>query len=782
MKMNTNTVEIERSGVQRESTFKIAASAKAFEILSSGLYKDPIGAIVRELPCNAYDAHIAAGKADVPFTIHLPTAMEPYFSVSDDGIGLSDNDIQGTPILDAKGNDTGDRIGGLYTTYFESTKTDSNDAIGAFGLGCKSPYSYSEMFQVTSRHEGRRRVYTMFLNENRLPAVALMSDTATDQCNGLEVRVDVKEKDFYTFRDRACTGLRFFKVKPTVTGYHGFKFADLPKGQFSGDGWLVSSKDHYSNGSFTAVMGQVPYRVDVDKLVDHLPVSVLSFVRTLNIIAYFDIGDLEVPPDREEVRYNDKSLLALISRVTEIRKQFTVELEKRVVALEDQTFWAKYQSIRKISAELFGDEKGIVTFLQGETSNIDLLRYCEAVKNRGMLIPTPLAGHIVTMMNNATGRRSLIALKRDKSTTDLIVDEESDQEGAFKTPMIYVTPSPSTLVVYSDVSTAEMKRLRLHMAEKRHTNEWPERVVFIQRLTERRARNVGWEHKLNAKKQDEEFAAICDALGNPKVVRLSTVKNIGASSYNKRPLPIYTYATSKYRRRMGYVAQWNAGFLTDELKDNGGLYFLLDKGKTMKDHTGAEINWANSFTENMNAVVKLINDAQKTKYELKDIVGVSTLTLRRIVGNKKWKNVFEVASSLVNKYNAATTTYRNFLASEDVFGVRDMLVRNDGKFCKDLLKRLHGLDQGSPFREKIGPLVSAYDALIKTDLDIVKCVTLFEEKILRTAAAKTIPLVAHGTSSELQTVYPMLTFVSRIDYNHFNQLFDYVSIIDRSNA
>lgn len=778
MKMNTATVAIQRSEVLAEATFQILASAKAFEILSGGLYKDAIGAIVRELPCNAHDALVAAGKTDVPFTIHLPTSLEPYFSVKDDGLGLSDNDIQGTPILDDQGNVIG-RKGGLYTTYFASTKTDSNDSIGAFGLGCKSPYSYSEMFQVTSRFEGRRRVYTMYLNEQRLPAVALMSDMPTDECNGLEVRVDVKEKDFYTFRDRACTGLRFFKVKPIVTGQPNFKFADLPNSQFSGDRWMVSPNNGYSS-EFTAVMGQVPYRVDVDKLVDHLPNSVITFVRTLNIITYFDIGELEVPPDREEVRYSDETLLALISRVTDIRKQFTTELEKRCDALEDQSFWSKYQSIRKISQELFRDEKGIVTFLQGETSNADLLRYCEAIKNRGLLVPTPLAGHIVTVMNNATGRRALIALKHSTSTIDRVVDE--DTENGFTTPMIYINPNPSTLVVYSDVRNAEMKRLRLHMATLRHTNQWPDRIVVIQRLTERRAKTIEWEHELDATKQDQEFAAICDAIGNPKVVRLSSVKNVGGGSYVKRPLSIYKFSSTTYRRRVGYVIDWSSSVLTDEAKEEGGLYFLLDRGKQMIGHGGNSISWGNSYSVNMNAMIKLINSAQKTTYKATDVVGVSTLTHRRIKDNKNWKNVFEVAASLVNKYSTAVLTYRNYLASEDVFALQQLMSANSGQVRKDIKALLKTLDSKSLFRERISPLVTAYESLVNTDLELIKCVHLFEDNILRKPAPKTTQIIKTGTAAELRAEYPMLTFVSCMDYNKLIQLFEYVSIIDRSKV
>ena len=38
--------------------FTIAASAKAFKVLSSNIYKNKIRAVVRELVCNAVDAHV----------------------------------------------------------------------------------------------------------------------------------------------------------------------------------------------------------------------------------------------------------------------------------------------------------------------------------------------------------------------------------------------------------------------------------------------------------------------------------------------------------------------------------------------------------------------------------------------------------------------------------------------------------------------------------------------------------------------------------------------------
>lgn len=128
MKLETTNEAVQTSGGSNSNSFSIAMNGKAFKVLSDTLYKNKIGSIVRELSCNAYDAHIVVGKKDIPFSIHLPDAFEPWFSVQDSGPGLSPEDIKT-----------------VFTVYFESTKDQSNDSIGAFGLGAKTPFSYTGM-------------------------------------------------------------------------------------------------------------------------------------------------------------------------------------------------------------------------------------------------------------------------------------------------------------------------------------------------------------------------------------------------------------------------------------------------------------------------------------------------------------------------------------------------------------------------------------------------------------------------------------------------------------
>jgi DNA topoisomerase VI subunit B len=140
--------EVETHGINNTNQFQIKASSHAFRILSDGLYSDKISSIIRELSCNALDSHIANGNPEIPFQIHIPSKLIPHFHIRDYGIGLSEEDIMG-----------------LYSTYFASTKGQSNDFVGALGLGSKSPFSYTDSFTVESWFNNEKKTYAIFIGD-----------------------------------------------------------------------------------------------------------------------------------------------------------------------------------------------------------------------------------------------------------------------------------------------------------------------------------------------------------------------------------------------------------------------------------------------------------------------------------------------------------------------------------------------------------------------------------------------------------------------------------------
>lgn len=292
-------------------SFSINATAKAFAILSSGLYTDKILAVIRELSCNAYDAHVAAGCADKPFDIHLPNQFEPYFRVSDQGPGLAEEDVYG-----------------LYTTYFASSKTDSNEYIGALGLGSKSPFSYSDTFTVTSRHGGTRKVYTAYLTEDGMPSIVKMSEEPHTGPTGIDVQLAVKSHDFYTFQDRARSVFVYFPVHPVI---QGAKIQiQVPEYTTKGTGWAIR-KDGFGDGGTRAIQGVVSYPVPQtnDPKADEL--------LRLGVDMFFEIGELEVAASREALSMTKATAKNLAERVKTVAAEIGAEVSKSIE--NAPTYW-----------------------------------------------------------------------------------------------------------------------------------------------------------------------------------------------------------------------------------------------------------------------------------------------------------------------------------------------------------------------------------------------------------------------------------------------------------
>jgi hypothetical protein len=281
--------EVVLANVGTTGEFRIRNSAKAFSILSSGLYSNKIRAIIRELSCNAVDSHVGAGRPDMPFEVHLPTVLEPYFAVRDFGMGLDDHQVVN-----------------IYTTYFESTKTDSNAFIGALGLGSKSPFSYTENFTVTAIKNGMKRIYSAFINEQGVPSIAQMSEELTDAGNGVEVKFSVTDRsDYNTFRSEAHDVFKWFKLQPRILGNPltvapvTFKEMNIVPGVHVQEQSNVY--DRYGNDS-VALMGNISYPLkDVPQAEKHF--GELAQLLNCNLVLEFDIGELDFAASREVLSY-----------------------------------------------------------------------------------------------------------------------------------------------------------------------------------------------------------------------------------------------------------------------------------------------------------------------------------------------------------------------------------------------------------------------------------------------------------------------------------------------
>lgn len=323
MKLENTSGSVEVHGASSGSSFSIALNGKAFRVLSDTLYQNKIGSIVRELACNAYDAHVMAGKKNEPITIHLPDAFEPWFSVQDRGIGLSP-----------------DAIKTVFTVYFESTKDKSNDSLGAFGLGAKTPFSYTDQFTVTSVYAGTKSIYGMYITESGIPDYSLMHSEETSEENGVEIKISIKKEDFYKVKSEVEKQLAYFSVKPKITN-GSVNFTEYNT-YITTDNFIL----YKSNWNKSLIIqGQVAYPLDSMQLPVGAERNFVNNMAHTGIALIFNIGEIGVTASREGVEYTKQTVDNIIEKIKVVQQEFNKFAQDQLKACKND--WERAIAIRE---------------------------------------------------------------------------------------------------------------------------------------------------------------------------------------------------------------------------------------------------------------------------------------------------------------------------------------------------------------------------------------------------------------------------------------------------
>jgi hypothetical protein len=321
------------SNVGEVGEFRIRNSAKAFSILSSGLYANKIRAIIREYSCNAVDSHVEAGRADTPFDVHLPNSLEPWFSIRDYGVGLDEQQVRN-----------------IFTTYFESTKTETDDLIGGLGLGSKSAFSYTDNFTIVAIKNGTKRVYTAFINEQGVPSIAPMGEEASDEPAGVEIRFAVEDSyDFRKFQNEAQHVYKHFKLRPVVSGGIGeFTFTDP---EYSDRDIIpgVHANDR-GYGSCYAIMGNIEYPLDIPSNMD---LGEVGHLLRCGLTIEFAIGELDIQASREGLSYIPETVAAVKAKLEALNSVLANHIADEVATVKNE--WEKaYILAKKLDSDLWG--------------------------------------------------------------------------------------------------------------------------------------------------------------------------------------------------------------------------------------------------------------------------------------------------------------------------------------------------------------------------------------------------------------------------------------------
>jgi hypothetical protein len=299
---------VERVGTFKETSFGISSSEDLvyiFDILRSKLYSNKIAAVIREYSTNAADANTENGKREIPVIITAPTKMSPEFKVRDYGRGLTEDEIRN-----------------VYCMYGRSTKRNSNDYTGQLGLGSKSGFAYGDSFTIISYKDGVKHTYTAYIDESRLGSIAKIAESSSSEENGIEIVIPVNIQDVYSFENEIRNCVRHFKVKPKVVNI-SVQFQSEKEIILSGDGWRLYDGDisHYHHSSnATFVMGNIGYPVNISALMNGSNTEEFPILKC-PICVDFNIGDLSISANREELEYNNDTKKSIASRLKDIQKE-----------------------------------------------------------------------------------------------------------------------------------------------------------------------------------------------------------------------------------------------------------------------------------------------------------------------------------------------------------------------------------------------------------------------------------------------------------------------------
>lgn len=313
MKLHSESAVLETSGLTEQKSFAVNThSAKLFDILQNSMYTDKILAPVREYLCNALDAHMQVGNT-APFDVYLPNSNVPEWVVRDYGPGLSHHDVMH-----------------LFTTYLQSTKDNSNNLIGGFGLGSKSAFAYTDQFTVVSYFNGTATRYVCFIDDERMPAVSVVDKQDTTEPNGLMVRVPVRHEQFSEFYTRTRKVLEFFPEGCANTigmNYSCYK-PDMLKPKFC----MKHNVSKYNGEGYAFIlMGHVLYAIPPKFAGENPFLKAVTGKRT-ELIIFADIGDCSLNPSRESLSLDKKTVQWLTDICANLYADLTKEAADKLKA------------------------------------------------------------------------------------------------------------------------------------------------------------------------------------------------------------------------------------------------------------------------------------------------------------------------------------------------------------------------------------------------------------------------------------------------------------------
>lgn len=653
MKLEEKTGFLKTSEDFKKKEFTIAASATAFQVLSSQLYTNKARAIIRELSCNAVDAMRAAGTLDSEkFIIHLPSQWDPTFRIRDFGTGISPEDIDH-----------------VYTQYFSSTKRDSNEQIGCLGLGSKTPFCYTDNFQVHSYVGGVKYSYAAVIDDSQMPQILKVSQAPTLEKNGLEIIMAVKQNDVRTWQEEAINTFIWFEHLPKIENSNvvipKFKNENFFASKKE-DGWSWKIISHFPAGVSNAflgahvLMGGVLYKLDQSIFQNASPkIAALS---PLHLIIEVPIGDVTPAANRETLHLDNKSKASLKTKLSIIADNIIEIISKEIDTKSN--FWEA------------------TSFWLSKSAKFDY--YIQQFISSGNFSPS------------YKGKKIKSDFKLPQNKVAEFNFSWSIDSYAKKITNIAVRCTPKHRI------EQQIKGNIFFIYKPKTSNRNEENIVrwiLTNPITEYKtilpneyATTSFFAFLIDEENCDKTYDEVVEIIGcdSSRVLKIDELKNCDPPADDseeeeeeekqkkvKKKDEAYYYLASENPYDTATIA---SNVKTVDLEEGEGYYFSCYFKKPIVNETEVR-------TVTLNRVIQILKRLHKDKYE--NIYGFTESQVKKVkeVKNSKWKDIFEEFKNELEKIYS-TSEFKNYTGSKTITNVLPISIILNSSYILDIEKKI----------------------------------------------------------------------------------------------
>lgn len=313
MKLNqVKSHDVEYIGDIQENRVGIDKSNLDFiaTLLTSNLYSKPLESFLRETVANAYDSHIEAGTEE-PILLLIEDAGQQkiynYESSKKYRISIRDYGVGVSP----------ERFDKIYKNIGSSTKRESNDFIGMFGIGRFSCLSLSDVATINSYYNGKKYSYMMYKNGGGIN-IDKVSEVQGDYKNGLEVSVEKDINSPYDINEAIKKLALFDKLHVTYKGTNYTIKREVEEFNnrriFKFKYFSICNLVGYGHRNFFKV-GSVIYECNS-----------YTNLNTSRLIIDLPIGEVDITPNREALQYTDYTNNTIEKQIKLVKEELQEEI------------------------------------------------------------------------------------------------------------------------------------------------------------------------------------------------------------------------------------------------------------------------------------------------------------------------------------------------------------------------------------------------------------------------------------------------------------------------